>query len=265
MTLVSNSSLTVWQKTGSCVWAGGHCALQSTIAAQRVAATNPTKAFMPFTLHNYAASRHRFGDDSQGEGSMGSTFFASLDEDGVAEWRPGTLGMPQFNHADSAVGVTRNDELAWSSWRNHDVQSVLQTTKANTIASMGECKYVSDARSMLVNGYGVTFACNNYIGNARVEGSGADACLIGYWDSYGPHQQSLHAVWEHPNFGPLYWAQNNWPSNTYPRDPAGGPVCGCWVREAKVESAMRNLDSEVFGLSHLDWFPAQPKLLDWTP
>src|SRR5438067_2322408 len=51
----------VHQQTGSCVWAGGTNALFSTIAAQRLADDNPTKAFLPFTLHNYLMSRYNLG------------------------------------------------------------------------------------------------------------------------------------------------------------------------------------------------------------
>src|ERR1043166_710104 len=39
----------IHQLTGSCVWAGGTNALFSTIAAQRMVAQNPIKAFLPFT------------------------------------------------------------------------------------------------------------------------------------------------------------------------------------------------------------------------
>lgn len=243
----------------NCVWAGGTNGVFSTIAAQRVAGESPTKAFLPFTLHNYALSRHYMGDDSQGEGSMGSTFAKSLREDGIRDWVSGA-GLPAYTHEDG-ISVTSREEMAWSSVRNGAIQGVLQVSKAHLFGNAAECKTVQDVKAMVLNGYGVTFACNLYVGNASVEGQGENACVIGYWDHNGGHQQSIHAYWEHPDFGPLYWAQNNWPGDTYPRDPAGGPVCGCWVREAKVEAAMRQ-DGEVYGLSHLDWFPANPRVLD---
>jgi hypothetical protein len=70
----------IHQWTGSCVWAGGTNALVATLSAARLSA-NPVKAILPFTLHNYAMSRHYMGDDSQGDGSMGSTFYKSLTQD----------------------------------------------------------------------------------------------------------------------------------------------------------------------------------------
>lgn len=252
------------QLTGSCVEAGGFNAVVTTICAQRVAGDNPTKAFVPFTMHNYAMSRHYFGDDGEGEGSMGSTFAQSLRQDGIRDW-PQQSGdeLPEFTYSlEDGFKLTEREELKWSSYRNPDVAKVLAVSKEHLFGTTAECKTVEDIQAMIQNGYGVTFACNNYIGNARAEGSGANACVIGYWDGSGGHQQSIHAVWNHPQFGMLYWAQNNWDAGTYPRDPAGGPVCGCWVREEKVKAAMR-LDSEVFGLSHLNWFPAQPRVIDW--
>jgi hypothetical protein len=254
----------VWQKTGSCVWAGGTCAVLSTIAMQRVAGVSPTKAFVPFTLHNYAMSRHYMGDDRQGEGSLGSTFWKSLTTDGVRDWPADTSDeLPDYKIEDDAFSLTAAQEMAWSSYRNPNVAKVVEVSRPHVFAAVGECRTVQDIRAMVLNGYGVSFACNNYIGNGSVRGSGADAYVRGKWDGRGGHQQSIHAVWEHPSDGPLYWAQNNWPSSTYPRDPAGGPTCGVWVAEADVEAAMR-LDSEVYGLSRLSWFPAQPAVIDWA-
>ncbi len=253
----------IHQITGSCVWAGGTNAVFSSIAAQRMASDNPITAFLPFTLGNYAASRHAIGNDSRGEGSMGSTFAASLVKDGITIWTPGVSGIPSYTHTDG-ISVTKATELDWSSYRNPLLAPVLAISKPHTFGAATEAKSALDVKALIANGYGVTFACNNYIGSASIQGSGADACVVGSWDTYGPHQQSIHAFWQHPTLGPLYWAQNNWPGSTYPRDPAGGPVCGCWVKEAKVDSAMKSLDAEVYGLSHLSWFPANPKVLDYT-
>jgi hypothetical protein len=253
----------IHQITGSCVWAGGTNGLFSTIATQRLIATNPTKAFLPFTLHNYAMSRHAIGDDTEGEGSLGSTFAASLEQDGVRDWpNGGQDGLPAYTDSDG-VSITEREELAWSSYRNRSLQAVLASAKQHLLGKAAQAKTFDDIWALAGNGYGVSFACNNYIGHASVQGSGADACLMGRWDGSGGHQQSIHAIWQHPQFGRIVWAQNNWPGSTYPVDPAGGPVCGCWVKEADVNAALR-LDSEVYGLSHLNWFPAQPLMQSWA-
>lgn len=251
----------IHQLTGSCVWAGGTNAVYSTIAMQRVSGSVKTRAFLPFTLHNYAMSRHYFGDDSEGEGSLGSTFAKSLTKDGIRDWNVND-GLPSYTLPDG-LQVTERIEYKWSSYRNPDVSTVLAASQPHTFGSAGECLSVENIKAMILNGYGVTFACNRFIGKGSIKGSGDNAYVTGFWDSNGGHQQSIHAVWEHPTDGPLYWAQNNWPGSVYPLDPAGGPKCGVWVTEANVKRAL-TYDAEVFGLSHLNWFPASPEVIDWS-
>lgn len=254
------------QNTGSCVKAGAFNAAICTIAAQRVAADNPTKAFLPFLWHNYAMSRHYMGDDGRGEGSMGSTMAKSLHEDGIRDYPVDRTDiLPEYKYdVSSGIEITSDQEMQWSSYRYDGVSQVLQVSKAHLFGVSTEARSTNDVLALNQNGYGVTFACNNYIGSASVRGSGKDACVVGRWDTRGGHQQSILGVWNHPTLGMLFWAQNNWYADQYPRDPAGGPLCGCWVTEADVASAMRNLDAEVYGIGSLNWFPAQPKLLDWV-
>lgn len=254
------------QLTGSCVGAGGGNGIFSTVATQRLLPSSPTKAFLPFWLAPYGMSRHYMGDDGSGEGSLGSTFAKSLTVDGVTDWLNGSDpdNLPDYEQPDGIV-VSKSVEMQWSSFRNSALAGIVAKSRQHLFGSAAECRGVEDIRGMILNGYGVTFACNNFVGNGRITGSGSDAYVRGRWDSRGGHQQSVHALWEHPNDGPLYWVQNNWPGSVYPRDPAGGPVCGVWVAEVDVTAALR-LDAEVYGLSHLNWFPAQPdvpELLHW--
>jgi hypothetical protein len=257
----------VHQKTGSCVWAGGTAAVMSTIATQRMAGDNPTKAFVPFTLHNYASSRARFGHTGEGEGSLGSTFADSLREDGIRDWPVAADDeMPDFTHDEvDGVIVGAQTEMRWSSIRNPNYQKILPVSKQHLFGSTAECRSPEDIQRMIQNGYGVTWACNNYIGSAKVKGSGENACCLsdGGADNSGGHQWSIQAVWEHPDFGPLYGDLNNWPAGTYPRDPAGLPVCACWRTEKQIIADLRK-DAEVYGLSELPWFPAKPRVIDYA-
>lgn len=249
------------QLTGSCVGAGGGQALFTLIAVQRLLATTPTKAFLPFWPFDYGRCRLNEGDRGQGEGAMGSSFAETVVKEGVIDAKE--AGLPAFEHADGLV-LTERLEMQWSDGAG-PATKYLDAARVHPVGTAAPCRDVADVRTAILNGYPVTFACNDYIGHASVQGSGSDAALVGRWDSSGGHQQSVHAVWDHPTLGPLYWAQNNWPASSYPADPAGGPVCGCWVKEKDVTAAFR-LDAEVYALSHLNWFPAQPDLpdvLDW--
>ena len=252
------------QRTGSCVKVGANNAMCVTIAAQRLVSDNPIKAFQPFGWHNYAMSRHAIGDDGEGEGSLGSTYADSLTEDGSVDWpQDRSDALPDYAHEGEHIAVSERDEMTWSSYRNPKLQAVLDKAKANPLGSAAACRTPIDIKAMVLNGYGVTFACNNFVGNASVQGSGSDACVVGSWDSRGGHQQWVFGYCEHPTLGPLYAVGNNWADETYPRDPAGLPSCCCWVKEDKVMAAMK-LDSEVYGLSGQKWFPAQPVMSKWS-
>jgi hypothetical protein len=251
------------QNTGSCVKVGGTNALRCSVASQRVANDKPTKAFEPFCWHNYAQSRAAFGDTGEGEGSLGSTFAASLETDGVIDW-PQDMDdeLPDYKHEGDHIHIPSREEMKWSSVRNPSVEKVLQRSREHKLGSAAELKSTEEIKAAVTNGYGVSFACNNFIGNGRVVGSGADAYVEGYWDGRGGHQQWVFGYWEHPTAGPLFAVGNNWGDETYPKDPAGLMLCCLWVKEAKVASAMR-LDGEVYALSRINWFPAQPKVLDF--
>jgi hypothetical protein len=247
------------QLTGSCVGAGGGQALFTLIAVQRLLAVNPTKAFIPFWPFDYGRCRYNEGDRGQGEGAMGSSFAETIVREGVIS--ASEPGLPVFKNQDGLV-LTNALEMAWSDGASSTVTKYMDAARIHLVGAAATCKTPQDIKAGILNGYPSSFACNNYIGKASIVGSGSDACLVGRWDGSGGHQQSIHAFWEHPNLGPLYFALNNWAGNTYTKDPAGGPICGCWVKEADVTAAMR-LSSEVFAYSNLNWFPAQPAVLDW--
>jgi hypothetical protein len=249
------------QISGSCIGAGGGQALFSLIATQRLLSNGATKAFLPFWPFDYGRCRYNEGDRGQGEGAMGSSFAATVVSEGVLDAT--TQGLPQFQNNDGLV-LTNSLEMQWSDGGSNLVTQWLPAAKIHPVGSAAPCHNVADVKAAILNGYPCTFACDDYIGNASVQGSGTDAAVIGFWNGNGGHQQSVHAVWANPTFGDLYWVQNNWPGSTYPSDPAGGPVCGCWVTEARVTAAF-NLDAEVYALSHLNWFPAQPAVLTWIP
>ncbi len=255
----------IHQWTGSCVWAGGTNGLAATISAARCS-DNPIVGIIPFTLQNYARSRHALGWDSKGDGSLGSTFFKSLGSDGVTVWDNSNTKLPPYrDRGDEGIDVDGSaTEYAWSTVRLPAVNDVLALSKQHLVSQGAECKTVLDVRSMNLNGYGVSFACSRFIGHGGVKGSGDKARVMGKWDASGGHQQYVVGFEEHEDLGPLYLVGNNWPKGTYPVTPSQ-PVCFVWVTEADVETAMRNYGSEVFGMGRPDGFPAQPELLNWIP
>ncbi len=263
------------QITGSCVGAGGGQALFTLIAVQRLLATSPTKAFVPFWPFDYGRCRSNGGDRGQGDGAMGSWFADTVRKEGVID--AATPGLPTFKYLDGLIfteednpdlmskeGLRRAQRLEyqWSDGASPAVSKWVEEGRKHPLGTAAEMRSPADMRTAILNGYPGTFACDRFIGNARVQGSGANACVVGKWDSQGGHQQSFHGYWDNPELGPLFWIHNNWPAETYPPDPAGGPICGCWVKEADVAAAFR-YHAEVYAFSHLNWFPAQPAMQSW--
>ena len=247
------------QLTGSCVGAGGGNALMTLIGVQRKLAANPTVAFLPFWPFDYGKCRQEEGDRGQGEGAMGSSFAASVVNDGVlAATQP---GLPPFANND---GLILTSALEMQSSAGATIPAVYTVAaKQFPMGSTAPLKNVQDIKAAILNGYPGSFACDNYIGSANIQGSGANARTVGFWNGRGGHQQYFIAYEDNPELGPLYGIGNNWAGDTYPADPGGLPICCCWVKEVDVTRAF-GYDSEVYAFSHLKYLPAQPAVLNWV-
>lgn len=251
-----------WQLTGSCVGAGGGNALFTLICVQRMLSEGATKAFVPWWPFSYGRSRTLAGMRGRGEGSFGSAFIDTIVKEGVLS--ADEQGLPDFRQSDGALLLTEKMELDWSDGQSRLVADYIDEARPHPLGTGAEIRSTEQGRDAIVNGYPWTFACLNNIaaGSPRVRGSGKNARLVGSWNAYGPHQQFVFAFEENEELGPLFGVGNNWPTSVYAQDPGGLPLVSCWVTEADVAKAMR-LDGEVYALSHLNWFPAQPRVLDW--
>lgn len=247
------------QLTGSCVGVGAGNAVFSLSGTQRLLSQNPTKAFVPWWSYPYGRSRFYAGMLRPGSGSFGSAMAKALITDGVFDDKQ--PGLPAFSRTDG-LQLTEALELQWSDGDSSLVEGWLETGRKYPVGAATEVRDTSGLETGLINGYSGTFACNYYPGSGQIMGSGENACLVGKFDTYGPHQVSIHSVWNNPDLGLLFWVQNSWPKSVYPRDPAGGPVCGLWVKETDMQAAFR-YSAECFLLSHLNWFPAQPEVLNY--
>jgi hypothetical protein len=265
------------QITGSCVGAGGGNALYTLMAVQACLTDGATKAFIPFWPFNYGRARYLEGDRGQGDGAMGSAFAKQLMEGVIST---AEAGLPKFR-ADDGLILADSDgwnapegshalkqaqrlEFAWSDGGSKLVTDYLDEANPHPLGTAAPLRTPIDILASVINGYPGTIACDRYIGNASIQGSGDQAATIGSWDTEGGHQQWFFGVWNHPRFGMLYAIGNNWPRGTYPRDPGGLPLVTCWVSEVKVAQMFR-YHAEVYAFSHLTWFPRQEdKIIEWA-
>lgn len=243
------------QLSGSCVGAGGGNALFTLVAIEVLRLNDPEQIILPFWLYPYGKSRELLGEQSEGEGSLGSTFAEACKRFGV--FGNHEDGLPSPQNSDGLVWG-KDVEMRWSNgkaaapkWVDLGKRFLVKTTTA--------LKSSADARLAIRNGYPVTFACNNYMtpGQERVQGSGAEAACVGSLSSRGGHQTSLLATWDHPKLGLLFWNQNQWGNSVYKADPKTGRRDGCWMTAKDFDNAIRSLDAEVFAFSQYDGYPAQ--------
>lgn len=246
------------QVTGSCVGAGGGNALFTLGCVQRLNPDKPTKAFVPWWPFSYGRCRYNEGDRGRGEGAMGSSFAETIVKEGVIDTKE--PGLPSFQQADGLM-LSESQEMDWSDGGSSLVTAHLPAAKIHPMGSAAPLTTTDGMKTAIINGYPGSFACDRYIGNASMQGSGENAAVCGRWDSNGGHQQWFFGYWQNPTLGPLFAIGNNWPRSTYPKDAHLPMVC-CWVKETDVARAF-GYNSEVYAFSHQAWIEAQPFVVNW--
>lgn len=247
------------QLTGSCVGASAGNAVFTLAAIQRLIAENPTIAFLPWWPYDYGRTRYKEGDRGQGEGAIDSVMGTVLAE-GVL---PMQSGLPAFE-TDDGFYLTSKLELQWSDGRRID-SKYTELAKAFPVGGVAPVETPEQIATGIINGYPCLNGCDNYVGHGSITGSGDTAYVKGHYDGRGGHSTCVLGYWKHPNDGPLFLYSNQWPTSTYPRDPAGAGRCCVWITESEMAKLFRNSgdNGESMLLSHLNYLPAQPALLDW--
>lgn len=253
------------QYTGSCIGVSEGGAVFTVGAMQRLLATKPTKALIPFWPVQYGRCRLHEGDHGQGEGAINSSMVYVLIHEGVVDiTQP---GLPTFDKSDG-LALTASLEMQYSDGASSICTKWLGFEGKHLLGAGAVANNPDDLAAGIINGYPGYFGCSNYCDRASVQGSGDDAVLLGTFNGRGGHSQAVYGVWQHSKLGRLFLVGNTWDRSTYPTDPAGGPRCSFWCLEAEFAKVWNRFGGEVFNLSHLDWFPAQPDVpdvLNWYP
>lgn len=251
------------QLTGSCVGASAGNAVATLAAVQRCLSQGMTRAFAPWWPYAYGRTRFNEGDRGEGEGAIDSVMAETLIQEGTFAITEKS-GLPAFDRSDG-LALTSPIEMRWSNGAAPEVTDCLGLGKQHPIGSAAVLNSTDDIKTAILNGYPVLDGCNDYIGHGSIQGSGDNACVVGQYDGRGGHSTCYLGYWDHPNLGPLFLYSNQWPTDTYPKDPAGAGRCCVWVKEATVARLFQlgGSDGETVALSHLNYFPAQPQLLDW--
>lgn len=252
------------QYTGSCVGVSAGDAEATLSFIQRCLSTGATKAFIPWWPFAYGRTRYNEGDRGQGEGAVDSVMGETLNKEGSFEITQ--AGLPAFSKTGpDGWWLTKQLELQWSDGARIDPKW-LTVAKQFTVQGMAPINTVADMVTSIANGYPILTGCSMYCGNGSIVGSGDTAYVRGKYDGSGGHSTCRLGAWNHPNDGLLIAYSNQWPTSTYPKDPAGLGRCCVWLPESEEDKMLNRYGGsggETMALSHLNYFPAQPEVYDW--
>lgn len=248
----------VHQITGSCVGAGGGNCWMTLACIEAVRLGDPELPKMPFWLLPYGRSRFYLGDRGPGEGSTGSTFAKAAREDGVIP--ADAPGLPTWTRDDGWTWG-RAVEMKFSDGDNPETMALLPTSRLHLVKTTAQCKSGDDAREAVKGFFPLTAASMYAHDGGKVQGSGANACLLARRSGSWSHQMSILAWWDHPQFGELFYLMNQWGLGAHGTCPTGAPRGGVWITKADVDFICRD---EVFAFSQFAGFPAPVKPLPWV-
>jgi len=242
------------QLTGSCVGVSTGNVIATLSAVQRMIADSPTKALIPWWPFAYGMSRALSGIRGRGEGSITSRMLRTLMDYGVDDQQY------DFDQRDG-FAIPLQTELEWSDGNGTAVRSRIEHAKQFPVGSVAVLRTVDEIAANLQNGYPVLNGHRYYPGStARV----VQGIPLGRYDTRGGHATSFLGIQEHESLGTLFLYVNQWPGSTYKTTP-DMPRCSIWMPESEVERMMRSNEvGETMGVSNFNYFPAQPKLLDWS-
>lgn len=246
------------QYTGSCVGVGGGNVIQTVNFVDAFIRNELEKIILLFWPYNYGRSRLLGGMRGRGEGSFGSTFAKSCNEDGGTDWLK-ELNLPSYK-INGQIEIGKAEELAWSDGTRAP-QPVKDEASQHKFIS-APIRTGEQVRDSIINGYPVTRAFGSYVnpGTAKVK----NGALIGTYNGRGGHQEGWLGYWNHPQNGELIYEMNQWGTNIYGNDPGEGQAGGCWISIDDVDKQCRSQYAEIYAFSSFDGYPAQPKIFDWA-
>lgn len=254
------------QLTGSCVGVSTGDSISVLSAVQRMISDTPTKAMVPWWAFNYGRGRFRAGMRTPGEGSITSIQGKQVMEEGCFAINESGFTLPvQINKSDGWV-IPADLEMKWSDGDENLVTQYMNVAKQFPLGSVAPLGDIDGVAASIINGYPVENGCDYYIGSAKITDGGGTPYVRGAYNGYGGHATVYSAYWEHPSSGPLFGYWNQWSASTYPKDPAGLHRCMCWVPEVEAKRLfdLGGSDGETMAFSHLNYHPAQPRVLDWS-
>lgn len=239
----------IHQSTGSCVGAGG-CNMTLTLQSVEILSGDAEEHKIPWWLFTYGEAREIAGMRGQGDGCFGSAWAKSATQKGFFA-ADADDSLPKFQNRSGWYYLPQNTEYKWS-----DGYSIApkwnELGKDHLIKTAAKINNSQQAAQALQNGYPLT--CASMFGTRGPRVQGNPQVSLAEWDGQWAHQMSVHAWWDHPTLGEIFWIQNSWGPNAHPKCPSGAPAGGFWIKASTMDRICRD---EVFAFSAFDGFPAR--------
>lgn len=242
-----------YQLTGSCVNGGGQNAAMTRAAFECCTLSRPEVFKIPYTLAAYGYSRHLLGDESEGDGSSGDQMAQALRDVGACAIDDPNVPQPNIN--GPALYYSQAIEFQYSAWRK--VPQVVKDASKPFNFKFGVVKTLDECEKELRRGRPLTFA-GNWGGRMQCgyKGTGENRILWngGRNDTWN-HQESILGFWYHPEFGRIWYLQNQWfmlrngvMVGVHGEPANGEPPGGSWIGDSDVQYQLSYRFGEVRSL-----------------
>lgn len=245
----------IWQKSGSCVGAGGARAYGQTMCGDIVHRQTVEEVPLLFPWATYGIGREIAGMRGRGDGSFGAAQAKAVSESGFGMLRADDQRLPQPTIRDGWAWWSAQIEKEWSWPKQWPIGRDVLAPDANNhqISYVARIKSWDELCQAFAQGYGVT--CASMFGTRpRVQ----DGFLVGEWNDSWAHQMSWAGYYTHDSLGELVAVDNQWGPGAHPECPflsQLGVRGSFWIRKTTVERLLSSGDAEVFAHGNSEDWP----------
>lgn len=239
----------IWQRTGSCVGAGGWCAGNKTFFGDFLMGEEDEALHPYFPWAPYGYGRRLGGLNRRGSGSFGGVQAKAMSSEGVGLMKYDDTRFPQPKFRDGHWWYwTSDNELDWSTPRSWSVpeETMKAEGKSFGMESYTRCRSADDCVKLTAQGRGITLASSFGSRNMRV----VAGMLTASWNSTWYHQMSYGGYALNESSQRMHCIDNQWTITAHPKCPflAQWKSAGSfWITDSTMDRICEK--GEVYGFA----------------